>query len=521
MTNRVPLVNTEGINIFQGDNMMVDDEFQPDENRIYYKNTELVIDEANSALSCQNQNEPLIFQAEVVDGGGRGTVYETKTIVCESDNVVLEDPQFLLLNSEDSEHDVIDNKEQIRLKTENYVHILSDQSILSNPDGECDSIEPRKVININIKADSSKPSVSGLNVAGGSSNIVRKYPKPTNFLCPIVNCKLKLPSKSSLLTHVKMCHNQVNPTGDELTNEHIIPDSSEIFPEDSDDDGTEIDTSSLKTMNPKTSRKYKIYECHHCGYVTDLGAASLRKHVKEMHEEVKQYSCSECGIKVSRKYHLIRHIKAVHNKEKFWQCEDCDYKTNNQVCFKKHKQNKHEGGGDCDLVYSVESLQNLPRGVTEADLKCVCTWCVFKSNKYSVVKKHIEIHHEKKRHYPCKECVFVGQSVDDYAEHYHTFHKTDSYPHACTDCSFKCTNKHDLKQHYSDTHSKQRLYVCKMCDHKSNDVNNIKRHINTVHGSARKVYRCELCNFESEQRLEFSNHQCRVASSHVYLDGVL
>jgi hypothetical protein len=86
--------------------------------------------------------------------------------------------------------------------------------------------------------------------------------------------------------------------------------------------------------------------------------------------------------------------------------------------------------------------------------------------------------------------------VDDYAEHYHTFHKMDEYRcrdwplfncltlpgrHACTDCSFKCTNKHDLKLHYSETHSKQRLYVCKMCDHKSNDVNNMKRHINTVH----------------------------------------
>ena len=61
--------------------------------------------------------------------------------------------------------------------------------------------------------------------------------------------------------------------------------------------------------------------------------------------------------------------------------------------------------------------------MVNVSLRCVCTWCPFKSSKYSVVKKHIEIHHERKHHYPCKECVFVGQSVDDYAEHYHTFHK--------------------------------------------------------------------------------------------------
>ena len=90
----------------------------------------------------------------------------------------------------------------------------------------------------------------------------------------------------------------------------------------------------------------------------------------------------------------------------------------------------------------------------------------------------------------------------------------DEYKHACTDCSFKCTNKHDLKVttfaskelqkqdklnplicvqiHYSEMHSKQRqrFFACPMCDHKSNDVNNMKRHINTVHHSdARRVYR--------------------------------
>ena len=80
-----------------------------------------------------------------------------------------------------------------------------------------------------------------------------------------------------------------------------------------------------KSKSPKStaSRKHKLFECHYCGFVTDSGAVSLRKHVKEVREEIKKYHCTECGIKVSRKYHLIRHIKAVHHKEKFWRCEDC------------------------------------------------------------------------------------------------------------------------------------------------------------------------------------------------------
>merc|ERR1719430_2327877 len=86
----------------------------------------------------------------------------------------------------------------------------------------------------------------------------------------------------------------------------------------------------------------------------------------------------------------------------------------------------------------------------------------------------------------------------------------DEDKHACTDCSFKCTNKHDLKIHYSEMHSKQRqrFFACPMCDHKSNDVNNMKRHINTVHNSeARRVYRCDQCEFRSEQKTLLLQHR--------------
>jgi len=511
MSEKMHILNAGSVGIFQGDNIIVEDEFQPDEGREDCDDPTEIIDDTlegfrgNDDVHAESLEEPIVYEAEVIDPNDPNS------------------SQFWFFNS-DSPSDDQTGQGQSDDQMDNEDQIMIEQSlIISNFD--IDPIQLSKVIHIDTKSDLSKPSVSGLNVAGGSSSIAKKPEMQTVFLCPDHNCKLKLPSRSTLLTHVKMCHKEtdheadIDQGDDFMSDENIVPDSVEGLTEDSDLERTDLEdisdnkvkvNKSARGKNSKASaRKVKIFECHYCGFVTDHGAAALKKHVKEVHEEIKQYHCTECGIKVSRKYHLIRHIKAVHHKEKFWQCEDCDYKTNNQVCFKKHKLNKHEGGGDCDTQYSVEALQSLPRGLTEADLKCVCTWCVFKSNKYSVVKKHIEIHHERKKHYPCKECVFVGQSVDDYAEHYHTFHKTDSYPHACTDCSFKCTNKHDLKQHYSDTHSKQRLYVCKMCDHKSNDVNNMKRHINTVH-SSRKNFKCENCDFETDQKMEFLGHKYNV-----------
>jgi len=502
----------KSVGIFQGDNIIVEDEFQPDEVKLDSDTSRELFNEYDKhevENSEESHNQPLTYKGEVIDSNDS------------------ENNQFWFANTDADTDDPVQGGSMFLLdETSKSDNIIIEQSLtISNFD--IDPVQHSKVIHINTKPDLTKPSVSGLNVArgSGSANLLVPVTKKTAmqpvYLCPDKNCKLRLPSKSILLTHVKMCHKEMlekktdteadDPDGF-LSDENILPDGTENENEESDfekTDSEEInDKKVVKGKSPKShlSKKIKLYECQYCGFVTESSAAKLKKHVKEVHEEVKQYHCTQCGIKVSRKYHLIRHIKAVHHKEKFWRCEDCDYKTNNQVCFKKHKQNKHEGG-DCDSLYSVDSLQNLPKGLTEADLKCVCTWCVFKSNKYSVVKKHIEIHHERKKHYPCKECVFVGQSVDDYAEHYHTFHKTDSYPHACTDCSFKCTNKHDLKQHYSDTHSKQRLYVCKMCDHKSNDVNNMKRHINTVHNNSKKLYQCDSCNYETELKIEFLGHR--------------
>ena len=144
----------------------------------------------------------------------------------------------------------------------------------------------------------------------------------------------------------------------------------------------------------------------------------------------------------------------MHQKEKFWQCEDCDYKTNNQV-GQEHKLNLSEIRCASKNIRTTNMRERIATMFTVLTAwhfdkrmrvywgkknglipkiiynspppRCVCTWCPFKSSKYSVVKKHIEIHHERKHHYPCKECVFVGQSVDDYAEHYHTFHKVSAF----------------------------------------------------------------------------------------------
>ena len=42
-------------------------------------------------------------------------------------------------------------------------------------------------------------------------------------------------------------------------------------------------------------------------------------------------------------------------------------------------------------------------------LRCCCSWCPFKAERYLTVKKHIQSEHESKQNYPCPQCSFIGK----------------------------------------------------------------------------------------------------------------
>ena len=161
-----------------------------------------------------------------------------------------------------------------------------------------------------FRSVTSKPTVSGLSASSILKNSHQNVSLATVFLCPDQSCKLKLPSRATLLTHFKMCHTR------EIT-------------EEEERQGQEQTTGPLDYESdpddPKpTVRARKEYVCNECGYVSAT-SNSHKKHMKSCHDETKTYDCPDCGVKVTRKYHLLRHIKAVHEKEKFWQCDSCEY----------------------------------------------------------------------------------------------------------------------------------------------------------------------------------------------------
>ena len=81
--------------------------------------------------------------------------------------------------------------------------------------------------------------------------------------------------------------------------------------------------------------KMKDYQCEQCSYVCSQ-KEDIDKHIKQVHSKIKDYQCEQCSYACSIKDDLDKHIRQVHNKLKGYQCEQYSY-----VCSQKEDLDKH------------------------------------------------------------------------------------------------------------------------------------------------------------------------------------
>lgn len=95
---------------------------------------------------------------------------------------------------------------------------------------------------------------------------------------------------------------------------------------------------------------YKRYKCLHCSFTTNA-LSSAKRHTREIHNNLKTFTCSHCKKKSSRESDMIYHIVIKHNPaqlmkmspreserdgEGMLRCPACPYKSQHMFHVRRH-----------------------------------------------------------------------------------------------------------------------------------------------------------------------------------------
>ena len=122
----------------------------------------------------------------------------------------------------------------------------------------------------------------------------------------------------------------------------------------------------------------KKHVCGECGYAASLGMAHLKRHINDVHGNIRNHVCEECGYAAKRKNQLKQHREYVHKMgENKFRCEDCDYASSNKGHVNRHMESVHKKGErkykceDCDYAaYENGTLRTHVKNVHLRRDKC-------------------------------------------------------------------------------------------------------------------------------------------------------
>ena len=139
-------------------------------------------------------------------------------------------------------------------------------------------------------------------------------------------------------------------------------------------------------------------KCEICG--KSYSRASIKQHIKSVHEKIKDFQCLECGKAFSEKATLKAH-ETFHTGIRNFKCDQCEKTYKRDHHLKNHISEVHEGRKDhicSDCGKAFGNSKNLRR---HSDIihKGIKRWkCDYCSNAYGQsheLKKHLQICHNK------------------------------------------------------------------------------------------------------------------------------
>ena len=350
-----------------------------------------------------------------------------------------------------------------------------------------------------------------------------------NFHC--TTCTKSFQKSKHLMHHVMSVHDGVRPHKCDFCEKAFLKEKSlqnhtKIFHTDQKDHSCHLCEKkfalerSLK-IHIKEVHSGNVYICELCSstFTTTTG---LKYHVKISHEgcKVDMVICTECGKSI-RKQSIKRHMRTVHEGIRDYKCDSCEKSYTEKITLLRHKQNVHEGKKNytcdsCGMCFTVAtSLKRHVLRVHEKrkDVKCdqcnksffgvqdlqqhnlnvhdhTCEICGNSYGNISELKVHMECNHPGN----LQNCEYCGKTFPhkrSLMKHLYKVHegfstKKDSKSSKCPHCG-KEFHSRNLVRHIEAVHNGQKAHKCDSCAAKFAAKGNLTAHIKAVHKGIKRM----------------------------------
>lgn len=105
------------------------------------------------------------------------------------------------------------------------------------------------------------------------------------------------------------------------------------------------------------------FKCPKCPLETSWKTA-LTRHIKSVHDNIRNHVCGECGYSASTKCTLRDHMDGIHKKIKKHVCEMCGFAATQKSNIRSHKKNVHSlGSQKTDERFECEECNYITNGL--------------------------------------------------------------------------------------------------------------------------------------------------------------
>ena len=142
------------------------------------------------------------------------------------------------------------------------------------------------------------------------------------------------------------------------------------------------------------------FNCMQCDKSLSSRCALIR-HVKAIHNQIREHKCCVCNKHFAQSSHLIRHINAVHRREKNYECSECDKAFSSKRDIQRHIRVVHRGLKDhkcaeCSKEFSSgRNIQGHMSTVHKELKDHKCGKCDGSFSYLSSLKRHINVVHKE------------------------------------------------------------------------------------------------------------------------------